>query len=115
VLGAALLGGGLALTTHTTKLGLRYAIDTSPEPVSNGAANVAELGLVATISYFMWHHPWLALAVALTALAVMMLAVRAIWRSLRRVFGGRWMPRTGLMHSPRCSFSERHVADRDDD
>ena len=29
VLIAALLGGGLAITTHTTKLGLRYAIDAS--------------------------------------------------------------------------------------
>ena len=27
---AALLGGGLGLVTHTTKLGLRYTIDTSP-------------------------------------------------------------------------------------
>ena len=33
VLIAALLGGGLAVTTHTTKLGLRYAVDASPEPV----------------------------------------------------------------------------------
>ena len=33
VLIAALLGGGLAVTTHTTKLGLRYAIDASPEPL----------------------------------------------------------------------------------
>ena len=46
VLVAALLGGGLAITTHTTKLGLRYAIDASPEPVTNGVANLAELGLV---------------------------------------------------------------------
>jgi len=115
VLGAALLGGGLALTTHTTKLGLRYAIDTSPEPVTNGAANTLELGLVATISYFVWQHPWLSLAVALTALVVMMLAVRAIWRTLRRVLSGRWMPRSGLLHEPRCSFQERPVADVEDD
>src|SRR5512142_269219 len=43
VLVAALLGGGLAITTHTPKRGLRYAIDASPEPVTNGIANVAEL------------------------------------------------------------------------
>lgn len=115
VLAAALLGGGLALTTHLTKLGLRYAIDTSPEPVSNGVANTAELGLVATISYFVWNHPWLSLAVALTALVVMMLLVRSIWRTLRRVLSGRWMPRSGLMHEARCSFNERPAADVDDD
>ena len=50
VLIAALLGGGLAITTHTTKLGLRYAIDASPEPVTNGVANGAELGLVAAVA-----------------------------------------------------------------
>src|ERR1700730_15386023 len=49
VLIAALLGGGLAVTTHTTKLGRRYAIDASPEPITNGVTSIAELGLVATI------------------------------------------------------------------
>ena len=34
VLIAALFGGAVAITTHTTKLGLRYAIDASPEPVT---------------------------------------------------------------------------------
>ena len=49
VLVAALLGGGLGATTHTTKLGLRYAVDASPEPVSNGVMSVSELGLVAAV------------------------------------------------------------------
>ncbi len=62
---AALLGGGLGFATHATKLGLRYTIDTSPEPVTNGAANIAELGVVATIAYTLWHHPYLTLAGAL--------------------------------------------------
>jgi len=48
VVAAGLVGGGLALTTHGTKLGLRYAVDSSPEPVTNGIANVAEL---ATITF----------------------------------------------------------------
>ena len=37
------------MTTHTTKLGLRYAIDTSPEPVSNSVMSVGELGLIAAV------------------------------------------------------------------
>ena len=86
---AALLGGTLALGTHATKLGLRYAIDTSPEPVTNGAANVAELGLVATIAIAVWHHPYIALAVALALLFLGALAARAVWRAIRRLFGGR--------------------------
>jgi hypothetical protein len=81
---AGLLGGGLALTTHGAKLGMRYAIDTSPEPVTNGVANVAELGVVATISYFVWQHPYVTLALALTLLVVLVFTVRAIWRAVRR-------------------------------
>src|SRR5215208_2560643 len=46
---AGLLGGTLAVGTHATKLGFRYAIDTSPEPVTNGLANAAELGVVASV------------------------------------------------------------------
>ena len=83
---AALLGGSLALGTHATKLGLRYAIDTSPEPVTNGVANVAELTMVATIALAVWRHPYIALAVALTLLFLGALAARALWKAIRRVF-----------------------------
>src|SRR3954467_4390500 len=58
VLIAALVGGGLAVTTHTTKLGLRYAVDASPEPVSNGVMSVSELGLVTAIMIGIWSHPY---------------------------------------------------------
>jgi len=68
VLVAALLGGGLAITTHTTKLGLRYAIDSSPEPVTNGVANLAELGLVSAVAIAIWDHPVVTLVAALIVL-----------------------------------------------
>jgi hypothetical protein len=86
---AALLGGSLALGTHATKLGLRYAIDTSPEPVTNGVANVAELTMVATVALAVWHHPYIALAIALTLLFLGALAARALWKALRRLFHPR--------------------------
>src|SRR3954465_8453335 len=50
VLVAALIGGTLAVTTHVTKLGLRYAVDASPEPISNGITSVTELGLVTAVT-----------------------------------------------------------------
>ena len=92
VLIAALLGGGLAITTHTTKLGLRYAIDASPEPITNSVANGAELALVAAVAIAIWHHPLITLAVALVVLVALIMIVRLIWRALRQVFSGRWMP-----------------------
>jgi len=85
---AALLGGGLGFATHATKLGLRYTIDTSPEPVTNGVANVAELGAVATLAYAIWHHPYIALAIALAVLVLLMLLVRTIWRAAKRALRG---------------------------
>jgi hypothetical protein len=101
VLVAALLGGGLAITTHTTKLGLRYAIDASPEPLTNAAANLTELVLVSTVAIAIWHHPVITLSVALLVLVGLVMMVRLIWRALRQVFSGRWMPAAGLMQAPR--------------
>lgn len=103
VLVAALLGGGLATATHTTKLGIRYAVDISPEPVSNGITSTAELGLVAAISVAVWHHPYLTLAFALLVLVLLVAMVRLIWRTLRQVFAGRWVPRRGFLQDARTS------------
>lgn len=97
---AGLLGGGLGLTTNLTKLGLRVAVDTSPEPVSNGVVNVAELGVVATLSYAMWQHPIVALIAALALLALTMLLVRAVWRAIRKLFGRGTRPATVGAASP---------------
>ncbi len=88
---AGLLGGGLGLTTNLTKLGLRVAVDASPEPVSNGIVNTAELGIVATMSYTVWQHPVVSLVAALTLLTLTMLLVRAVWRAIRNLLTGRRM------------------------
>ncbi len=114
VIAATLLGGGIAFTTHTTKLGVRYAIDTSPEPVTNGAANLAELGIVATLALLLWQHPYWALAIALVLLVVLVLTVRMIWRALRRVFTGHWMPGCGLLQDPRMPSGEHVVVAEED-
>jgi len=103
VLIAALVGGTLAVTTHTTKLGLRYAVDMSPEPISNGVTSTAELGLVATIVLAVWEHPYITLAFALGALCLLIALVRLIWRTLRQVFAGRWVPRQGFLQDARTS------------
>jgi hypothetical protein len=103
VLIAALIGGTLAVTTHTTKLGLRYAVDMSPEPISNGVTSTVELGLVATIALMVWQHPYLTLAFALGVLCLLVALVRLIWRTLRQVFAGRWVPRKGFLQDARTS------------
>jgi hypothetical protein len=91
---AGLLGGALGLGTHVAKLGVRAAIDTSPEPVTNAAATGVELGAVALIGWAIWEHPWVALAVAIALLAVLVLLVRAVVGGVRRV-AGRLFERVG--------------------
>jgi heme exporter protein D len=82
---AALLGGTLALGTNATKLGARVAIDASPEPFTNGAANVAELGVFASIALLAYHHPYIALTVAVVALVLAVLFVRTVLRAMRNL------------------------------
>ena len=100
------------ITTHTTKLGLRYAIDASPEPFTNGVANVTEFALVAAVAIAIWQHPIITLAIALIVLVFLIMMVRLIWRALRQVISGRWMPAPGLMQHPRVM--ERRGAQRDE-
>jgi hypothetical protein len=83
---AALLGGTLALGTNATKLGARVAIDTSPEPFTNGAANLAELGVFASIALLAYHHPYIALGIAVVALVLAVVFIRVVFRALRRLF-----------------------------
>ncbi len=90
VVAAGLVGGTLALTTHGTKLGLRYAVDTSPEPVTNGLANMAELATIATIAVFIWNHPFLTLSAAILLLILLILVVRRVVKTLRSLFSGDW-------------------------
>jgi hypothetical protein len=87
---AVLIGGGLAATTHGAKLGLRYAVDTSPEPVTNALANFGELTTIAAVGLAIWHHPYITLTLALTLLVLLILLVRRIVRSLRRLLSGQW-------------------------
>ena len=90
VVAAGLVGGGLALTTHGTKLGLRYAVDTSPEPVTNGFANIAEFATIASIAIFIWNHPFVTLSIAILVLILLILVVRRVIKTLRYLLSGNW-------------------------
>ena len=92
---AALLGGTLALGTQATKLGARVTIDASPEPVTNGAANLAELGFVGAVGLLVWQHPWVALGIALGMLVLVAVLVRTVWTSIGRGVGRLFGRQTG--------------------
>ncbi len=89
---AALLCGGVALSTHGLKSSARVALNTSPEPVTNWIASLTEDGLTAFLIFLAVKHP---LAAAAVAAAVVVLAIAAaawIVRTLRRFARSR---RTG--------------------
>ncbi|MBI2769415.1 MAG: DUF4126 domain-containing protein [Burkholderiales bacterium] len=93
---AALLGGGLAATSHAAKLTTRAAVNTSPEPFSNIAVSLAEDGFVVFMLWLAATHPAVfAIALLLTLAAAVLLMVvlfkflRLVGRKLAGFLSGR--------------------------
>lgn len=85
------VGGGTALLSHLVKAGSRLAINSSPEPVTNIGASVAEDVVVLALVWFAIENPAAAAAIAGVLLAVGLVVlylvaklVRRGWRRLRR-------------------------------
>jgi hypothetical protein len=89
----ATVGGGTALASHAVKAGTRLAVNTSPEPVTNVGTSILEDVTVAGVVLLAVYHPWWALGISATLLAVGLVALFLV---LRRVRGGwrRWRART---------------------
>lgn len=77
-------GGGIALTSHLLKSGSRALLNTSPEPVSNWTASVAEDTLVIGGLALAFAHPVIALLVVLGVSLGLALLVWWTWRKLSR-------------------------------
>ena len=81
---AALVGGSVAMTTHLGKAGTRAVVNTSPEPFSNWVLSLGEDLFVVGLTYIALQHPWLALGVAVTFLAVIIAFAAVLVRAIRR-------------------------------
>jgi len=86
---ALLLGGGIALTSHSTKTATRLAANTSPEPFSN--IGLSLLGDVVTLggTLLMAVHPAVLIGIVLVAVILSILLFRWVIRSLKRLFQRR--------------------------
>ena len=82
-----LLGGGMALLSHTTKTGTRLIVNQSPEPVSNVLVSLAEDAAVAGGLWLTMTHPLMVLAVAVVVAAICVLVIRLAWTLLRKQWG----------------------------
>ena len=96
---AGLLGGSLAATSMATKMTARAAVNTSPEPFSNGLVSLFEDGLVVAVVWLATQHP-VAFGVALVVMVVLSVALlvvlfkflRAVLRRVSSFFGGSVQP-----------------------
>ena len=88
--GAALLAGGVALTSHGTKASARAAANASPEPFSNWTLSLGEDILAVWLTWMATVHPraTIVVVVLLIALAVFILfhLFRFLRRALQRLF-----------------------------
>ena len=87
--GAALLAGGVALTSHGTKASARAAVNAIPEPLSNWALSFGEDVLAVWLTWLATAHPVATalIVAALVALSAFLLnhLFRFARRALRRL------------------------------
>lgn len=86
------VGGGTALLSHLVKAGSRLAINSSPEPVSNIVASVAEDFVVLGLVWFAIENPRPAAAIAGVLLALGLVVLYLVARLVRRGWR-RWKRR----------------------
>ena len=88
--GAALLAGGVALTSHSAKASTRAAANTSPEPFSNWLLSLGEDTLAVWLTWMATVHP--AATIVVVSLLLLLAAVllfylfRFLRRALQRLF-----------------------------
>jgi hypothetical protein len=82
----AVTGAVIALAAHSGKLALRTTVTPSPEPLSNIALSLGEDVVAIGLTWFATEHPYVALSVALTLVATVVLVIRWVWRVLKKTF-----------------------------
>lgn len=81
---AALLAGGIALTSHGAKASTRAAANTVPEPFSNWALSIGEDMLAVWLTWFTTAHPKLAIVLVVLLLILCFYLLYKLFRFLRR-------------------------------
>lgn len=88
--GAALLAGGVALTSHSAKASTRAAANTSPEPFSNWLLSLGEDTLAVWLTWMATVHPTATIVVVslllLLAAVLLFYLFRFLRRALQRLF-----------------------------
>ncbi len=85
---AAGAGGLIAFAAHGGKTAVRAAVTASPEPFSNALLSFGEDAFAIFLTWFATRHPFIAAAIVVVCLVVIVLLVRWIVRALRALFRG---------------------------
>jgi hypothetical protein len=80
---AAVGSSTTALASHGVKAGLRVVVNISPDPFTTATASLTEDVLVAGVVALIVTHPWAALVVSMTLLAIGLTLVGLLWRRIR--------------------------------
>jgi len=106
---AGLVGGTLTAATHATKAGARVMINTSPEPVSNWGASLAEDVAVFAGLWVALNYPWLFLGLMVIFIGMMIWLLPKLWRGIKTVLGtlARWARGGGESKSKPPSLEHR--------
>jgi Domain of unknown function (DUF4126) len=84
----SLAAGAVALMAHGGKTAVRAAVTPSPEPLSNISLSFAEDALAIGLTWFATTHPYWAAGIAVALLLAVVLVLRIVIRSLRKLFRG---------------------------
>lgn len=84
--GAALLAGGVALTSHGAKASTRAAANASPEPFSNWILSLTEDSIAIGLTWLAVTHPIASAVVVLFLLILAVVVIRALFRFVRARF-----------------------------
>lgn len=109
---AALLAGGMALTSHTAKAGTRLAANTSPEPVTNIGLSLVEDGVVlGGLALLAW-NPLALFAIAVVFTGTVLFVLPRLVRAIRLQLWLAWkklasLPSAQRPGEPRASLPHR--------
>ncbi len=84
----AIAGGAIALAVHGGKTAARAAVTPSPEPISNISLSAGEDALAVFLTWFATKHPFVAAAIVVCLLGVIITLMRWVARALRALFRG---------------------------
>ncbi len=85
---ATLLGAAVALIAHGGKTAARVAVTPSPEPFSNITLSVSEDVLAIGLTWLATRHPYIAGAMAVGMVLVIVFLARWVIRAMRALFRG---------------------------